>query len=121
MHLFGAKLGFALHFEEFRERIPDNGGVQSFYFTNVSAAKGEMPHGIIDVLPDRRTLRQGVQHVGDQFSWSCARTDERRHSAFYATFNQSFAILAVSALDRSEYLEAHPEHRIWKPGDFKQS
>jgi hypothetical protein len=43
MLTFGAKLGFALHFEFFGTRFRDDGGVQPFYYTNVSAARGELP------------------------------------------------------------------------------
>jgi len=62
MEIFGSKLGFAVHYEEKREIIPPGGGVQAFYFTNVSAARGELPRSVIDLLPGPpKTLRQGIK------------------------------------------------------------
>jgi hypothetical protein len=42
MTTFGAKLGLALHFEAHGTFVPQEGGVQPMYFTNVSAARGEL-------------------------------------------------------------------------------
>jgi hypothetical protein len=121
MLTFGAKLGFALHFETLGTRVPDEGGVQPFYFTNVSAARGELPRGVIDILPDRRTLMQGTKHVSDQFTYSSVSTEEKRHNVFYAVFNDSFSIMAVSALDRTEFLDAHAgDHPLFAPGVFRR-
>jgi hypothetical protein len=121
MLTFGAKLGFALHFETLGTRVPDEGGVQPFYFTNVSAARGELPREVIDILPDRRTLMQGTKHVSDQFTYSSVSTEEKRHNVFYAVFNDSFSIMAVSALDRTEFLDAHAgDHPLFAPGVFRR-
>jgi hypothetical protein len=120
MITFGAKLGFALHFEALGSVVPQCGGVQAMYFTNVNAAKGEMPTSLIEMLPERRTLMQGKREVSKQFSYSWLFTVEKRHSVFYAVFNDAFAILAVTALDRSEFLARHlDKHPIVAPGDFK--
>jgi hypothetical protein len=119
MLTFGAKLGFALHFEAHGTPVPVNGGVQPMYFTNVSAARGELPMGIIEMLPAPITLRQGVREVGRQFSYSWRVTEEERHSIFYAVFNDAFSIAAVTAFDRFEFLAKHAqEHPIWTPGSF---
>ncbi len=75
------------------------------FFTNASALRGELPIELIQLLPAPRTLKQGEREVGDQFKYSWAITEEKRHSAFYATFRQSFAIAAVTAVDRAEFLE----------------
>jgi hypothetical protein len=45
MKRFGAKLGFALHFEVHSSFVPREGGVQPMYFTNVNAAKGGASDG----------------------------------------------------------------------------
>jgi hypothetical protein len=109
INVFGAKLGLALHYEAHGSPVPRAGGVQPMFFTNVSALRGELPAGIIELLPTPRTLNQGKWEVGDQFKYSWALTEERRHSVFYATFRQSFAIAAVTALDRSEFLERNAD------------
>jgi hypothetical protein len=63
MRTFGAKLGFALHFEMHGTSVPLEGGVQPMYFTNVNAAKGELPTSIIELLPSPLTLQQGTKQV----------------------------------------------------------
>ena len=121
MRTFGAKLGFALHFESHASVVPQEGGVQPMYFTNVNAAKGELPMELINMLPPSRTLQQGKKDVRGQFSYSSLRTEESRHSVYYAVFRQSFAIAAVTALDRSEFLMKHADrYPVTVPGDFKR-
>jgi hypothetical protein len=119
MDTFGAKLGLALHFETHGTFVPQEGGVQPMYFTNVSAARGELPMEIINRLPPAQTLRQGRRDVLDQFTYSFLLTEERRHSVFYAVFRQSFAVAAVTALDRSEFLMKNADkYPVIAPGDF---
>jgi hypothetical protein len=121
MQTFGAKLGFALHFEAHGSFVPQEGGVQPMYFTNVSAAKSELPMEIINLLPSPRTLQQGKKDVRDQFSYSSLITEERRHSVFYAVFRQSFAVAAVTGLDRSEFLMKNAaKYPVTVPGDFRR-
>src|SRR5262249_2041266 len=78
IHVFGAKLGLALHFEAHGLPVPPAGGVQPMFFTNVSALRGELPTEIIKLLPAPRTLKQGKREVADQFQYSWALTEERR-------------------------------------------
>jgi hypothetical protein len=122
MKIFGAKLGFAVHFEERREIIPPEGGVQPLYYTNVNAARGELPDEIIKLLPEPpKTLRQGMKHVTNQFSYSWLPTVEGRHNLAYAVFNEAFAILAVTTLDRSVFLDQNAiRYPVFAPGDFKK-
>jgi len=121
MTMFGAKLGFALHYEAYGSAVPIAGGVQPLWFSNVQAARGELPMELINLLPGPRTLRQGTKHVGDQFQYSWQVTEEGRHGFFYAVFRSSFAIGAVSALDRSEFLMKNADKfPVVAPGDFKK-
>jgi hypothetical protein len=120
MRTFGAKLGLALHYEAHHKPVPLDGGVQPMYFTNVNAARGELPMGIIELLPTPKTLRQGRKDVSAQFNYSWRVTEEGRHSLFYAVFNQAFAVAAVTALDRTEFLTRNQERfPIVLPGDFR--
>ena len=120
MEVFGAKLGLALHFELHGSPVPPAGGVLPLYFTNVNAARGELPIEVIELLPEKRTLAQGAKHVQNQFEYSYVTTTEAKHSVFYAVFRQSFAILACTALDRSIFLTQHgTRYRVFTPGDFK--
>jgi hypothetical protein len=120
MRVFGAKLGFALHYEAHELPVPPGGGVQPMFFTNVNAARGELPDEIIKLLPTPRTLRQGVREVSDQFQYSWRLTEEKRHSVFYAVFRSSFAIAAITALDRTEFLERNADkYPVTIPGAFR--
>lgn len=121
MHAFGAKLGFAFHFEAHKSPVPTDGGVQTMYFTNVSVAKGELPIDLINLLPAPRTLRQGQREVSSQFQYSWRLTEEGRHSFFYAVFRSAFAVAAVTALDRSEFLQQNADKfPVTVPGDFRR-
>jgi hypothetical protein len=119
--VFGAKLGLALHYEAHRQPVPPGGGVQPMFFTNVSALTGDLPVEIINLLPAPRTLQQGRREVSEQFQYSWALTEEGRHSVFYAVFRLSFAIAAVTAVDRSEFLNRNADkYPVTVPGDFSR-
>jgi hypothetical protein len=76
---------------------------------------------IINRLLPARTLQQGRKNVRGQFLYSHLLTEEKRHSVFYAVFRQSFAILAVTALDRSEFLMKNADkYPVTVPGDFRR-
>jgi hypothetical protein len=107
MLVLGAKLGFALHFESTKSVVPLTGGVQAVWFSNVQFAKGEIPTDLLRMLPEPRTLRQGVREVSDQFQYAWAHTPAREHALYYASFRQSFAIAAVTAIDRTAFLVKH--------------
>ncbi len=121
MKTFAAKLGFALHYETFGEPVPATGAVQPMWFTNVQAANGELPMDLIKLLPPMQTLRQGRKEVGEQFQYSCLVTTEGHHSVFYGTFRSACAVAAVTALDRSEFLDRAPvKFPLVLPSDFRR-
>src|SRR5215470_7033882 len=103
--VFAAKFGFALHYKEHGEPIPSTGGVRPRWFSNVQAAEGKIPMQVVKLLPPRQTLRQGKNDVSDQFEYSWRATESGRHGVAYAVFRSSFAILALTSFDRSEFLE----------------
>src|SRR5262245_45661384 len=76
MLTFAAKFGLALHFELHQEPVPISGGVLPLWFSNVQAAKGEIPEELLAVLPPPRTIKQGEKHVADQFQYSWATTED---------------------------------------------
>jgi hypothetical protein len=109
MGVFAAKLGFALHFEATGSAIPTNGGVQPRWFSNAQAAVGQIPSELFQILPSPRTLQQGAREVSDQFQYAWVVSPGWRHSLFYAVFRQSFAVAAVSALDRTAFITKHAD------------
>lgn len=117
---FGAKLGLALHFELHKRAVPISGGVLPIWFSNVQAARGEIPGNLLAMLPAPRTMKQGKQHVGDQFQYSWTTTDDPDHTLVYAVFRQSFAIAATTAKDRTQFLDKYKDHHpIFTPGKIK--
>jgi hypothetical protein len=101
MRTFAAKLGLALHFKLHQEPVPISGGVLPLWYSNVQAARGEIPEGLLAVLPAPRTMTQGKKDVGDQFQYAWATTEDREESVLYAVFRQSFAVAAITAKDRT--------------------
>jgi hypothetical protein len=101
MLTFAAKLGLALHFELHQESVPISGGVHPFWFSNIQAAKGEIPRELLATLDAPRTMTQGKKHVADQFQYSWATTEQREETLLYAVFRQSFAVAAITAKDRT--------------------
>jgi hypothetical protein len=110
----------ALHFELHKCSVPISGGVLPIWFSNVQAARGEIPSNLLAMLPPPRTMKQGTQHVGDQFQYSWTTTDDRNHILVYAVFRQSFAIAATIANDRTEFLDKWKgRHRVFAPGEVR--
>jgi hypothetical protein len=70
------------------------------------------------MLPSPSTLQQGAKSVANQFKYSYA-TGERDHMLYFATFNDSFAVGGVTALDRRLLLEEQKDRfPIFVPGGF---
>ena len=123
MQIFGAKFGFAMHFEATGHRVPDEGGVQSTWFSNVQAANGGLPEELFEMLPggEPRTLKQGKKEVSGQFGYQWVLTEEGDHALFYGVFHDAFAIAAVSAKDRSVFLDKHADrYPVFVPGTFRK-
>jgi hypothetical protein len=88
------------------------------WFSNVQAMNGQIPQELFDLLPSRKTLRQGAKSVGEQFQYSHA-SGEKDHMLYFASFNASFAVAGVTANDRSIILDATGDRfDIFSPGDF---
>ena len=120
LETFAAKMGFALHSEVRGAPVPASGGVKPMWFSNLQALNDEIPDILFQMLPSPSTLRQGANGAGSQFLYSYA-TGESDHMLYFASFNQSFAVGGITALDRSIYLEARDdEFSIIKPGHFRR-
>src|SRR4029078_6458331 len=85
MLVFGAKLGFAIHFQHFGKPVPPEGAVQPMWFSNLQAMRGELPHELIRALPPPQSLKQGMNDASDQFRYTSAVTEGRRHSVVFGT------------------------------------
>jgi hypothetical protein len=120
LETFAAKIGFALHYEMKGAPVPASGGVRPMWFSNLQALNGQIPEILFQMLPSPSTLRQGAKSAGTQFLYSYA-TGESNHMLYFASFNQSFAVGGITALDRSIYLENRDdEFPIIRPGQFRR-
>jgi hypothetical protein len=121
LETFAAKMGFALHYELRGAPVPALGGIKPMWFSNLQALNGQIPDILFQMLPSPSTLRQGAKNSGSQFLYSYA-TGESDHMLYFASFNQSFAVGGITALDRSIYLEARDDEfsSIIRPGQFRR-
>lgn len=122
MKVFGAKMGFALHTEAFKMPVPLRGGVMPIWYSNAQAIRGELPENLLTFLPPLNTLRMGRMEVSDQFGFTWAITEERGNGLFFATFRESFAVAAITALDQSFFNRPDfPSFDVFVPGDLKRN
>jgi hypothetical protein len=120
LEAFAAKMGFALHYEVRGAAIPASGGVKPMWFSNMQAMTGQIPDILFQMLPSPSTLRQGAKSAGDQFLYSYA-TDESGHMLYFASFNESFAVGGITAVDRSIFLDEHDDRfSVIRPGQFRR-
>jgi hypothetical protein len=71
-------------------------------------------------MPKPQTLQQGNKSVRDQFEYSFASV-ENDHLAYFASFNKSFAVAGITALDRRIFLEKHADQfAVITPGHFRR-
>jgi hypothetical protein len=118
IHTFAAKFGFALHYEVYGAPVPATGGVQVMWFSNVQALNSQIQQMLVDLLPSPSTLQQGTKSAGEQFKYSYT-TVENDHLLYLASFNKSFAVAGITAMDRTLYLEKRSDRLpVFKPGDF---
>jgi len=108
--VFAAKMGFALFHDHHSHPVPEAGVVRPMYFSNVQAMKGELPHEMLNLLPEQSTLRQGKKQVFSQFTYSTAAFEDVA-TLVYATFRSAFAAGAVIYHD-----QAHLAGRDIDPG-----
>jgi hypothetical protein len=116
LDIFGCKLGLAMHWAETRSIVPRTGGVAVRVYSNVEALEGKLPDALMKLLPGPQTLRQGTWDVADQFQYSARVTDDHQMGVFFASFRFSFAVAAVTGMDRSLFA---PEMRpVFSPGEL---
>lgn len=119
MEVFGAKLGFALHFHATNRAIGPDGGVLSRWYSNLSEIHGELPNALIEALGPKQTLRQGRWEASDQFWFKTGATPNGSMSSCFAAFGGSFAVAAFASQDATR-IEAGAQHtRIFRPGELK--
>jgi hypothetical protein len=105
LQAFGARLGFAMHFERTGRAIPAGGGVAVMVYSNLDIIEGRVPEVVFEHLPAPATLNQGIKNVANQFVYGVAAAEGERMTMSYAAFRRSFAVLCFSTYDRSRTAE----------------
>jgi hypothetical protein len=121
IHRFGAKIGFALHFQLTQKLLPLTGRATTLWYTNFQAVQGDIPDEMLRQLGNPTTLMQGHWEVGDQFRYKSAGTANGSMSAHFAAFRQSFALCAFAAEDGNDVLppECVSHAKSFQPGWLK--
>jgi hypothetical protein len=117
---FAAKIGYAFHYFATKRAVPVGGGVVSIAYSNVNVLDGRTPEEFVSHFGSFETLRQGAQHVGDQFQFACQATQEGDMTMGFAAFRQSLAIATFSAGDANKLLVdgAMPKTLV-RPGELQ--
>lgn len=114
---FGAKLCLALHYYHRKKIVPLEGGVAIRWYTNWEKITGKLPQEMMKIFTNVNTLSQGRWSVRDQFEYSFALPEDSNMSAFFTTFNQSFAVLGWVQHEHDNFFE-HQDMMIHRPGDL---
>ncbi|MER8672199.1 hypothetical protein NKH45_34945 [Mesorhizobium sp. M1156] len=118
MTTFAARMGFALHHWVTGEIIGSAGGVFARWYSNYERFQGRLPEAFLEILGADYTLSQGRKNVGDQFSFSFIKGVELGVTGYWATFRQSFAIMAFVSQNMAELSDA-PHHLVRRPAFLK--
>lgn len=103
VQIFGAKLGFALHYSTTGRIIPQAGGVAVIWYSNYDAVTERIPAELLQILGDPQTLRQGRWNAGDQFSYCDAAAEGGKMVIYFSTFRKSFAVASLVNEDMSGF------------------
>jgi hypothetical protein len=120
MQIFGAKLGFALHYKETGRIIPPEGGIGVRWYSNYEEATGELPLDVLDLLGPSQTLRQGRWEVTDQFSYAFAIAKTCDGAAYFSRFRRAFSVLSWINEDACRFASIE-SIEIHRPGEFRSS
>ena len=117
IQIFGAKLGFALHYDTTRRIIPSEGGAAVRWYSNFEAITGNLPSDMLNILGPPETLRQGKWHTANQFEYSYAHADNLRMGIYFSTFRKSFAVASFVSDNASKFggLNKREFHQPWPP------
>ncbi|ESX47245.1 hypothetical protein X762_19585 [Mesorhizobium sp. LSHC426A00] len=115
MTTFAARMGFALHHWVTGEIVGPNGGVFARWFSNYERFKGRLPQDFLEILGADYTMTQGRKNVEDQFTFRFVKGEELGVTGYWATFRQSFAIMAFVSQSMA-HLRNPPHHLVRRPG-----
>lgn len=118
IQIFGAKVGFALHYATTGRVVPQEGGVAVRWYSNFDAMMGEIPAKLFKILGPPLSLTQGKWSVEDQFSYAFCVVDGGRIAAYFSTFRRSFAVLSW-VCENANNFDSNERIQIFRPAQFR--
>lgn len=102
LQVFGAKLGYALHYHETGRPVPGSGGVNVMVNTLGQRSSGwQLPPSLGQMLAEPKTLKQGGNEVADQFAYSFAHDPQL--SFYIASLGLDISLLMFVAEKREVF------------------
>jgi hypothetical protein len=116
MQAFGAKLAFALHYQEAGRIVPNSGGAIIRLRTFSDFLNGwSLSDDLRRALGPIKTLHQGKLDVADQFRW--ASLHNHQASIHLAEFGYDF-VLEMYVVETMELVETLQNNYVHRPGQF---
>lgn len=119
MHLYGAKLAFALHWKETGKIISQRERIGVLWFSNAQAFEDDIPQQLFDLLPDGETLEAGAFHVRDSFEYSSRRTTDSDATAHWVIFGQAFMYMLF--VGENLTMNTLDSDQVFRPNCFANS
>lgn len=122
LEAFGARFGLAMHFVATGNILDKNGAIFVRIFTNFDLLNSPPPESLFEILVPK-TLEQGQKNTYGQFRYDCAALPDRSASISFATFRQSYGLLAISVSPERADLRATLEMdaKAFSPGCFNHT
>lgn len=114
MLLYGAKLALALHWNETGQILGPDGKIGVIWWSNDSAIKREVPQALFELLPERKSLQQGLKTSRYLFEYGSGRATDTDATAHWAVFSNAFIFYLF--FGRTISVEALPSSNVLSPG-----
>lgn len=119
MQAFGAKIGFALHYEATGSFVPSEGRVQVRWFPSAEVFGGRLPSSLLSSIGAPRTMQQGKITSDGNFEYGWGRLTEKPYvPVYYARVREAFAIAAFVVMDEASLPFPEGQLATFAPGDL---
>lgn len=113
---FGARFGLAMYQHTMAEILGEGGAVWAQVFTNVQNIRGEALPPVLDqALGPVLALMQKGLRAEEAFQFAARHLDDHKGVVAFASFRQSFAVLAVAYERASDFPDALQDD-LFRPG-----
>jgi hypothetical protein len=116
---FGAKCWLALHYKETGIALPAHKQIAVFLYSNYDAFEDKLPHALMNLLPERRSLGRGKVTAHHTFEYSSTRVEGGADATtHWATFGETFMYAIFASVDDFDP-ESLPGAGFSSPGVLK--